>query len=294
MFLLLARVIYLIIFAPKSLQGKVKFVNKIIHNTRGCYQVIVNDNKLVVLGAGWLGEALCLKAKELGWQVQGTRREVKHDYDFQRQLILQPGGLKHTVSLKDAWWVCAIPPKSRDSQSDYLATLSASLELAKSLQCRGFILCSSTGVYNNADNTYTEQSTIECSSPREQLLYDAEQCVLQAGGKVLRLAGLVGPNREPGRFVAGKALQSSSQQLVNMVHRDDVIHAIFKLIEGWSGASAIYNVVNPAHPKKVDYYQQKCAEQGSPEPSFTSDEAKMRIIDGSAIESLGFQYQWPI
>ena len=99
MFLLLARVIYLIIFAPKSLQDKVKFVNKIIHNTRGCYQVVVNDNKLVVLGAGWLGEALCLKANELGWQVQGTGREVKHD-------TLQMGPCSREywkVRVRDCW-----------------------------------------------------------------------------------------------------------------------------------------------------------------------------------------------
>ena len=118
--------------------------------------------------------------------------------------------------------------------------------------------------------------------------------MLKAGGKVLRLAGLVGPGRDPGKFVAGKELSSSSQQVVNMVQQQDVIAAIFSVLENWSSASSIYNVVNPAHPTKADYYQQKCTEQGNQPPTFTSHDNGERIIDGSAIESLSLRYQAPI
>lgn len=256
--------------------------------------MVVNDNKMVVLGAGWLGQALCLKAKELAWQVQGTHRSRDHEHDFQRQFALEDGVLKHDVSLEGAWWVCAIPPRSRSSESNYLDTLQAGLELAKHLNCKGFILCSSTGVYPTDNGCYDESTEINCQSARQQTLYDAEQLVLNAGGKVLRLAGLVGPGRDPGKFVAGKELSSSSQQVVNMVHQQDVIAAIFSVLENWSSASSIYNVVNPAHPTKADYYQQKCAEQGNQPPTFTSHDKGERLIDGSAIESLSFRYKAPI
>ncbi|MDI4652780.1 MULTISPECIES: NADP-binding protein [Pseudoalteromonas] len=252
------------------------------------------NNKLVVLGAGWLGSALCVEAKELAWQVQGTHRSSEHEYDFQRQFALDCDVLKHDVSLEDAWWVCAIPPRSRRSESNYLATLQAGLELAKQLNCKGFILCSSTGVYPTDNGHYDERTVINCQSARQQLLFDAEQLVLNAGGKVLRLAGLVGPRRDPGKFVAGKELSSSSQQVVNMVHQQDVIAAIFSVIGNWSSASSIYNVVNPSHPTKADYYQQKCAEQGNQPPTFTSHDKGLRIIDGSAIESFNFRYQMSI
>ena len=252
------------------------------------------NNKLVVLGAGWLGSALCVEAKKLAWQVQGTHRSSEHEHDFQRQFALEGTVLKHDVSLEDAWWVCAIPPRSRSSESNYLATLQAGLELAKQLNCKGFILCSSTGVYPTDNGHYDESTTINCQSARQQLLFDAEQLVLNAGGKVLRLAGLVGPGRDPGKFVAGKELSSSSQQVVNMVQQQDVIAAIFSVIGNWSSASSIYNVVNPAHPAKADYYQQKCAEQGNQPPTFTSHDKGERLIDGSAIESLNFRYQAPI
>ena len=254
----------------------------------------VSDNKMVVLGAGWLGQALCIKAKELAWQVQGTHRSREHEHHFQRQFAFAGDELVHDVSLEEAWWVCAIPPRSRSSESNYLATLQAGLELAKQLNCKGFILCSSTGVYPTDNGHYDESTTINCQSARQQQLFDAEQLVLNAGGKVLRLAGLVGPGRDPGKFVAGKELSSSSQQVVNMVHQQDVIAAIFSVLENWSSASSIYNVVNPSHPTKADYYQQKCAEQGNQPPTFTSLDKGLRIIDGSAIESLNFRYQAPI
>ncbi|WP_462146212.1 Rossmann-fold NAD(P)-binding domain-containing protein [Pseudoalteromonas gelatinilytica] len=251
----------------------------------------VSDNKIVVLGAGWLGQALCIKAKELAWQVQGTHRSREHEHDFQRQFAFAGDELVHDVSLEEAWWVCAIPPRSRSSESNYLATLQAGLELAKQLKCKGFILCSSTGVYPADNGHYDESTAINCQSARQQQLFDAEQLVLSASGKVLRLAGLVGPGRDPGKFVAGKELSSSSQQVVNMVQQQDVIAAIFSVLENWSSAGNIYNVVNPAHPTKADYYQQKCTEQGNQPPTFTNHEKGERIIDGSAIESLNFRYQ---
>ncbi|WP_404341306.1 NAD-dependent epimerase/dehydratase family protein [Pseudoalteromonas mariniglutinosa] len=254
----------------------------------------IHSDSLVVLGAGWLGKALCLQAQQQGWQVQGTHRSNQHQLDFQRQLRLDNGQLSHQLDLTDAWWVCCITPGSRHKQSDYAATLAASLQLAKQLHCKGFLLCSSTGVYNQASAVYDENSVIDDRSPRQQKLYAAEQQVLNAGGKVLRLAGLLGPNREPGRFVAGKQLTSSSQQVVNMVHQADVISAIFTVLSNWQRADPIYNIVNPAHPTKAVYYQQKCQLQGTTMPEFTSDEKAERIIDGSAIESLGFRYQYTI
>jgi nucleoside-diphosphate-sugar epimerase len=248
-------------------------------------------NNLVVLGAGWLGRALCLNAQRAGWQVQGTHRSALHKYDFERQFLLEDGQLTHQLDLQDAYWVCAIPPRSRHDKSNYPATLSAALTLAKQLNAKGFLLCSSTGVYDQAPGVYSESSEISCSNERQTKLYTAEEQVLAVNGKVLRLAGLLGPNREPGRFVAGKVLDTSSQQVVNMVHQQDVINAIWAVIAHWQQGQSIYNVVNPAHPTKAEYYAEKCQLNGGEMPRFSSDEVAERKVIGSAIEALGFSYQ---
>ncbi|HEA16562.1 MAG TPA: NADP-binding protein [Pseudoalteromonas prydzensis] len=253
-----------------------------------------DKDQLVVLGAGWLGQPLCLQQQAKGWHVQGTHRSNVHQHAFQRQLVFADNKLTHQLDLHNAWWVCAIPPRSRHADSHYLATLTQAIELANSMQAKGFLLCSSTAVYDQDNATYTEQSAIQATTARQQPLIAAEQHVLDAGGKVLRLGGLIGPNREPGRFVAGKELRGSSMQTVNMVQQQDVINAVLTVLENWQTAAPIYNVVNPAHPTKADYYQQKCQQYGTQAPTFSSHSSAERIIDGSAIEELGFSYQFDI
>ncbi|WP_350628331.1 NAD-dependent epimerase/dehydratase family protein [Pseudoalteromonas sp. CAL260-MNA-CIBAN-0059] len=254
----------------------------------------LQGNNLVVLGAGWLGSALCVNAQQAGWQVQGTHRSAVHEHDFERQFLLENGQLTHQIDLQNAYWVCAIPPRSRHSESNYAQTLTAALTLAKKLNAKGFLLCSSTGVYDQEPGVYSESSDISCTNERQIKLYEAEEQVLEQNGKVLRLAGLVGPNREPGRFIAGKELNTSAEQVVNMVHQQDVINAIFAVLEHWHQGQSIYNVVNPSHPCKRDYYAQKCQQHGGEMPRFTGADTAERKVLGSAIEALGFSYQYAI
>ncbi|WP_190366832.1 NADP-binding protein [Pseudoalteromonas sp. S16_S37] len=252
-------------------------------------------NKLVVLGAGWLGKPLCLIAKEKGWQVEGTRTQPTSE-KYERVFCLKDDKLQSNVSLEGAWWVCAIPPRARQKESNYLQLLDEALLLSKKLNRKGFLLCSSTGVYPNENGNFNEQFDVLHMnvSSRQSVLVSAEQKVQAGGGKILRLAGLVGPNREPGRFVAGKQLSSSSQGLVNMVHQQDVLNAIFCVLDNWPQADDIYNVCHPAHPTRLSYYQQKCDQWGSETPTFASDEQSERVIDGRLICQLGFSYQYDI
>ncbi|BBN82805.1 NAD(P)-dependent oxidoreductase [Pseudoalteromonas sp. A25] len=254
-------------------------------------------NKLVVLGAGWLGKPLCLQAKAKGWQVEGTRTQLRNNSEsYERVFCLNDDKLESTISLENAWWVCAVPPRARQKESNYLRLLNKALSLSNSFKRKGFLLCSSTGVYPSEAQTYTEQCDVfnVNLSPRQSILVEAEKMVLGHGGKLLRLAGLVGPSREPGRFVAAKQLTSSSQSLVNMVHQQDVLNAIFCVLENWQQAEDIYNVCHPSHPTRLSYYQQKCAHWGSALPTFASDEAVARVVDGSGITALGFSYQHEI
>lgn len=251
-------------------------------------------NNLVVLGAGWLGSALCKQAQNNAWQVQGTRTSDQLTHSYERQFVVKNGQLIHQVDLLNAYWVCAIPPRCKNSESNYAHTLSVGINLAKKLNAKGFLLCSSTGVYDQEPGLYTESSDIACNNERQIKLYQAEQQVLENNGKVLRLAGLLGPNREPGRFVAAKQLNTSSQQVVNMVHQQDVINAIFAVLNNWQQSQNIYNVVNPSHPTKAQYYAQKCQSYGTRMPCFANDEVAKRTIVGSAIEALGFNYQFTI
>ncbi|AOT06593.1 NAD-dependent epimerase/dehydratase family protein [Pseudoalteromonas luteoviolacea] len=252
------------------------------------------NNKLVVLGAGWLGGALVRDAKASGWQVQATRREVHVDDDI-KAFCVTDSVLHHSITLDEAYWVCAIPPRMRQSETLYLETLRLALETAASLKCRGFLLCSSTAVYGSDSGHFDEQSPLAPKdTTRQQILQTAEQMVREQNGKVARLAGLVGPSREPGRFISGKHLSSSSQALVNMVDQQDVVNGLLGILSNWQSAKPVYNICHPAHPTKQDYYQKHCTQYGSEPPSFASDESVARVIDGTLITELGFEYRHDI
>ncbi|MFC3032892.1 NADP-binding protein [Pseudoalteromonas fenneropenaei] len=249
--------------------------------------------RLIVLGAGWLGKPLCEHFLAAGWQVEGTQR-IPQPLPYLRRCVLEQGELNHNLDLKQAYWVCAVPPRARTGGGDYLAFLQASLELAAEYQAQGFVLCSSTAVYANNSGRYDEQAALAEPTPRTETLLAAEQLVLQSGGKVLRLAGLIGPGREPGQFVAGKNLSSAAADPVNMVHQGDVIKGIATLLDNWPDANTIYNLCYPAHPDKESYYARHCAAAAQQPPVFTGEQSVVRIIDGSAITELGMAYTHPI
>lgn len=251
-------------------------------------------NRIIILGAGWLGAPLAERCLHLGWEVEATSRnpEVK---PMMRLFKLEEQELQHSLSLREAYWVCAIPPRASDPQSQYLALLDKALELSKSMSGKGFLLCSSTGVYDDKDGFYDEAGLLaSAESKRISVLQEAESKVLAQNGKVLRLAGLVGPGREPGRFVAGKQLASSANARINMVHQLDVVAAIETVLQQWTNAKPIYNVCYPAHPTRQEYYQAHCERLGSEAPTFTRETEEHRIIVGQAIEELGFHYQFSI
>ena len=111
---------------------------------------------------------------------------------------------------------------------------------------------------------------------------------------ILRLSGLVGPGRHPGRFFAGKTAPDG-QQGVNLVPLEDVIAAITLLLQAPKGGH-IYNICAPSHPARNVFYPQMARLLGMEPPHFLESQSndKGKIIDGSRIcNELGFEYQYP-
>ncbi len=245
---------------------------------------------IVILGAGWLGAELAEKLKVKGHSVQATHKQQSSSVkQTDHYLSLQGRDLIHNLTLKNAYWICCIPPKT----PEYLILLKLILELASQLKYTGFLLCSSTGVYPDESNIYDETSVLTLATSKKHLLHDAEISVLKREklGKVVRLAGLMGPKRHPGKFVAGKELKSSALTSVNMLHQIDAVAGIIYLIENWQISEQIYNLVTPDHPTKGDFYKQACLLLNSEPPKFLAQNTEQRIVLGDKITELGFNYQ---
>ncbi len=106
---------------------------------------------------------------------------------------------------------------------------------------------------------------------------------------ILRLAGLVGPGRHPGRFFAGKTAPDGEHG-VNLVHLEDVIGAITLLLQAPKGGH-IYNICAPAHPARNVFYPQMARLLGwnlrSSEIVWTA--AKVRLL-----MAVGFVMNWDL
>ncbi|HKS32793.1 MAG TPA: SDR family NAD(P)-dependent oxidoreductase, partial [Enterobacteriaceae bacterium] len=106
--------------------------------------------------------------------------------------------------------------------------------------------------------------------------------------------GLVGPDRHPGRFLAGKSA-ADGEHGVNLVHLDDVVAAITLLLQAPKGGH-IYNICAPQHPSRETFYPQMARQLELDPPVFTpsANPGKGKIIDGNRIcNELGFEYQYP-
>lgn len=118
------------------------------------------------------------------------------------------------------------------------------------------LFTSSTSVYAQTDGEWvTEETPAEPLRDTGRLLLDAEKITMEAGGCVLRLAGLYGPGRSVllRRFRDGTAiLENGGGRWINQIHRDDAARAILRVAEvGIPGT--IYNVADdrPATQREV-------------------------------------------
>ncbi|EPM6512009.1 SDR family oxidoreductase, partial [Shigella flexneri] len=190
-------------------------------------------------------------------------------------------------------------PARRSGPGDefYLQAVQELVDSALAHRIPRIIFTSSTSVYGDAQGTVKETTPRNPVTNSGRVLEELEDWLHNLPGTsvdILRLAGLVGPGRHPGRFFAGKTAPDGEHG-VNLVHLEDVIGAITLLLQAPKGGH-IYNICAPAHPARNVFYPQMARLLGLQPPQFRNslDSGKGKIIDGSRIcNELGFEYQYP-
>lgn len=262
--------------------------------------------KVAIVGLGWLGMPLALSLTARGWQVTGSKTTDDgvdaarmcgidaYPLRLEPQLVCEADDLDALMNV-DALVITLPARRSGSGEDFYQHAVQEIVDTALSRHIPRILFTSSTSVYGKG------QGTIKESTPREPVT--ASGCVLKeledwlhnlpgTSVDILRLAGLVGPERHPGRFFAGKAAPHG-QQSVNLVHLEDVISAITLLLQTPKGGHT-YNLCAPGHPARQIFYPQMARELGLEPPLFSESAEKNRIIDGNSIcAELGFEYQYP-
>ncbi|HCA7249447.1 TPA: SDR family oxidoreductase [Escherichia coli] len=241
--------------------------------------------KVAIVGLGWLGMPLAMSLSARGWQVTGSK-------------TTQDGVEAARMSGIDSYLLRMEPELVCDSDDlDALMDADALVITLPAHRIPRIIFTSSTSVYGDAQGTVKETTPRNPVTNSGRVLEELEDWLHNLPGTsvdILRLAGLVGPGRHPGRFFAGKTAPDGEHG-VNLVHLEDVIGAITLLLQAPKGGH-IYNICAPAHPARNVFYPQMARLLGLEPPQFRNslDSGKGKIIDGSRIcNELGFEYQYP-
>ncbi|QTH63369.1 NAD(P)-binding domain-containing protein [Psychrosphaera ytuae] len=203
--------------------------------------------------------------------------------------------------------VICIPPGFKKGLGDSYSTKIKSLvEKGYSSGVKQIIFTSSIGIYPEGAEV-DENTALDLSTEKARALYDAEQEVLTSRVKnkqVIRLAGLIGATRHPGRFKV-KLTADNALEPVNMVTQKDVVAAIKLLLEQGARENNgdIYNVVAPHHPSKQSFYRyarQQLNDERINEPLVVPEVAPTmarnttigkRVSGLKICHKLGFEYQ---
>ncbi|MCL2895466.1 SDR family oxidoreductase [Brenneria tiliae] len=265
--------------------------------------------KVAIIGLGWLGMPLAWALNGHGYQVVGSKTTID-GVEAARlsgiecyQLRLTPELECDAEELKALLQVDALVitlPASRTAQGgeSYARAVQTLVNTARVFNVPRIIFTSSTSVYGDSAGTVRENSPLRPVSVAGKVLASLEQWLRHlpdTSVDILRLAGLVGIDRHPGRFLAGKTGLSGGSHGVNLVHQEDVLEAIQLLLKLPHGGH-LYNLCAPGHPAKRRYYADRARQLGLTPPQFVAGEEDTsgRIVDGQRIcRELGFDYLYP-
>ncbi len=243
----------------------------------------------LVIGYGWLGKPLALELKNQGYKVYASSRHIAKINTMRSDGILPWQYDANNINNFPEWFdaldiiVFNLPPTGINNYS------KAVEEIAQNTpeKCR-ILFTSSTGVYENIEGLVVEESPLI----QNHSVSLAEKALENSGKNfiILRLAGLIGEERHPVKHLTGKTLENGSQ-VVNLVHRDDVIRAIIQLIHA-EKTNVIFNVCYPNHPSREEYYTKSAISRNMVPPKFTESIGTGKIVSSEKLEKeLNFTFK---
>jgi len=263
------------------------------------------SKKITILGLGWLGKPLAEKLHRDGNLISGTTTSVEK-LNSLSQLPFYVGRINVLTETITGDWeslihssthlIINIPPRRvKDIKDIYPAKIAQII--ARTSNSIKVIFVSSTAVYGNSNKTFTELDIAQPSKDSGCAVLAAEELLKKHFGSnltVLRLAGLIGPDRHPGKFLSGKIIEKSPFVPVNLIHRDDCIALINTIIEK-DCFGEIINGCATLHPIRKDYYESASHALGLAPPifkEFLSDGKGKKIDNSKSKNRLGFRYKY--
>jgi nucleoside-diphosphate-sugar epimerase len=267
--------------------------------------------KISILGCGWLGLPLGKYLVKNGHSVKGSTTSDSK-IALLSEIGIEPFLLKFSPQIEvsssplsvssqtttaiiqsfinsEVLIIC-IPPRAGKYGDDFhVQQIESIIEYLPSSSIKSIIYTSSTSVYPDLNREVTEEDEVienHALIQVENILKSLPQNVT-----ILRCGGLMGEERIPAKYFAGKTINTGKIP-VNYVHQEDVIQIIKMILEQgfWNET---FNVVSPEHPIREEIYLKNCEELGFEKPIFEEPLEKIpfKIISPKKlIQRTGYEF----
>ncbi|MFD2999203.1 SDR family NAD(P)-dependent oxidoreductase [Pontibacter toksunensis] len=264
--------------------------------------------EISIMGCGWLGMPLAERLTKAGYDVKGSTTTPR-----KLELLQQNGIRPYLLNLQDEnldrealkeflqaqVLVLNIPPHLRsDGGESYLEQMHLLLQFLADSPVSRILFISSTSVYLDLNRVITEEDILFTEEQQpDHMLLQAEKLFQQGDGwltTVLRFGGLVGENRKPGRFLAGKKNVPNGDAPVNLIHLDDCLNILHRIVEEdiWGKT---FHACADMHPLRKEFYHQAALALGLTPPEFNDmDETHFKLINSQKIkDALSYSFLYP-
>ncbi len=261
--------------------------------------------QISILGCGWLGFPLAKALIANGFTIKGSTTSESKLLDLKNSGI-QPffvslsaveGLFQGEISLfleNSKILIINIPPKLRGENSEsFVAKIEKLIPFIEKSSIEKVLFVSSTSVYGNENEVVTEETIPFPETESGMQLGQVEQ-LLQSNTNfkttIIRFGGLIGDDRHPVYFLAGRQNLENPDAPINLIHQTDCIGIILKIIKTncWNET---FNAVAPFHPSRKGYYTQKSMDLKLEIPHFSDEKSVGKIINSEKTERiLGYTF----
>jgi len=247
--------------------------------------------KISIIGSGWLAQPLADQFLEDKHHVTVTTTQedklvaLKTKGFNAMQYVLGDQLAKPSALFEVDVLVIAITGKDIEAYDILMDQLNDYPSL-------NIIYISSTSVYQNNDQVHSEDSqSLNADNP----LLEIEKLIqTHPNATVIRMAGLVGPGRHPGRFFTKDKPIKNPNAKVNLIHLDDCIGIIDAVItqDQWN---QVFNACADTHPTKGKFYPFMSKQLNRPASAIASSSNQAgKVINNDKVKTLlAYQFFYP-
>jgi nucleoside-diphosphate-sugar epimerase len=258
-------------------------------------------NRLSIIGLGWLGNQIGEYFMNRNYQIVGTVTSLEKATRLKNKgfevSVLELEKLESIDStsfdpfLSNVIFI-TIPPSANENYADKIIELIVKIQSANRMA--KFIFTSSTSVYGNMAREIDESAATDPVSANAKVIVKVEEFLKKAVSDylIIRLGGLVGRNRHPVNYLAGRVGIAKPQAPVNLIHANDICRAVYFLLEAGI-SNKIINVVTPDHPAKEDYYRTVAENLNLSLPNFDPQDNELgKVVTPKKLRDLGFKFNY--